>query len=305
VVNLSMSRVLVSGSSGLIGSALIASLKSAGARIVRLARPSTVHGTTDEERIRWEPSQPISPEAVSGFDAVIHLAGESIVGRWTASKKVRLRESRIPTTANLARALAEAKAKPQIFLSASAVGLYGSRGDEVLTEESSPGTGFTADMAREWEQASLPAAQAGIRTVQMRIGVVMAKNGGALSKMLPAFKLGLGGKLGDGRQWMSWIDLRDVIGAIQHILRSDLLQGPVNLVAPKPVTNEEFSQILATVLSRPAIFPVPAFAARLVFGEMADELLLASQRIEPARLISSGYPFRFPILKKSLESLKL
>jgi uncharacterized protein (TIGR01777 family) len=300
-----MLRILVSGSSGLIGSALIVSLKGTGVRISRLARASTVPGTSDEERVPWNPAQPISPDAVSGFDAVIHLAGESLVGRWTAGKKARLRESRIPSTANLARALASARSRPPVFLSASAIGYYGNRGDEILTEESSSGTGFTADLAREWEQASLPAMQAGIRTVQMRMGVVMATTGGALPRMLPAFKLGMGGKLGDGRQWMSWIDLKDVIGAIQHILRSDLLHGPVNLVAPKPVTNEEFSQTLGSVLSRPAIFPVPAFAARLAFGEMADELLLASQRVEPARLISSGYPFRFPTLRRSLESLKL
>lgn len=300
-----MLRILISGSSGLIGSALISSLKSAGARIARLARASTVRSTTDEERIRWDPLQPIPPEVVTGFDAVIHLAGESVMGRWTANKKLRLRESRIPTTANLAQALVHAKAKPQIFLSASAIGYYGNRGGEVLTEESNSGTGFAADMAREWEQASFPAAHAGIRTVQMRIGLVMARNGGALHRMVPAFKLGLGGKLGDGRQWMSWIDLQDVIGAIQHILRSDLLHGPVNLVAPRPVTNEEFSKTLGDVLSRPAIFPVPAFAARLAFGEMADELLLAGQRVEPARLISSGYPFRFPTLKQSLKSLNL
>ena len=303
--NLSLARILVSGSSGLVGSALIPSLKGVGARIVRLARPGKAQGSSNEERIPWDPAQPISPDSVSGFDAVIHLAGESIVGRWTASKKVRLRESRIPTTAYLARALAQAKRKPQIFISASAIGYYGNRGDEVLTEESSHGTGFTADLAREWELASLPAAGAGIRTVQMRIGVVMATAGGALPKMLPAFKMGVGGKLGDGGQWMSWIDLQDVVGAIQHILRSDLLHGPVNLVAPRPVTNAEFSKTLANVLSRPAIFPVPAFAARLAFGEMADELLLASQRVEPTRLISSGYPFRFPTLRQSLESQKL
>jgi uncharacterized protein len=300
-----MLRILISGSSGLIGSALITSLKSAGARIARLARASTVRSTADEERIRWDPLQPIPPEVVTGFDAVIHLAGESVMGRWTASKKLRLRESRIPTTANLARALVHAKAKPHIFLSASAIGYYGNRGGEILTEESSSGTGFAADMAREWEQASFSAAHAGIRTVQMRIGLVMARNSGALHRMVPAFKLGLGGKLGDGRQWMSWIDLQDVIGAIQHILRSDLLHGPVNLVAPRPVTNEEFSKTLGGVLSRPAVFPVPAFAARLAFGEMADELLLAGQRVEPAKLISSGYPFRFPTLKQSLKSLNL
>jgi uncharacterized protein (TIGR01777 family) len=300
-----MSRLLVSGSSGLIGSALLPSLKGTGARISRLARASTVPGTSDEERIPWNPAQPISPDAVSGFDAVIHLAGESIVGRWTAAKKARLRESRIPSTANLARALAQAKSRPAVFLSGSAIGYYGNRGDEILTEESSSGTGFAADLAREWEQASRPAIEAGIRTVQMRMGIVMATKGGALPKMLPAFKLGVGGKLGDGYQWMSWIDLTDVIGAIQHILRSDLLAGPVNLVAPNPVTNEEFSKTLGRVLSRPAVFPVPGFAARLAFGEMADELLLASQRVEPAKLISSGYPFRFPTLRQSLESLKL
>jgi uncharacterized protein (TIGR01777 family) len=300
-----MLRILVSGSSGLIGSALIASLKGTGARISRLARVSTVPGTSDEERVAWNPAQPISPDAVSGFDAVIHLAGESIVGRWTAGKKARLRESRIPSTANLARALAQSRSRPPVFLSASAIGYYGNRGDEILTEDSSAGTGFTADLAREWEQASWPAIEAGIRTVQMRMGVVMATTGGALPRMLPAFKLGVGGRLGDGHQWMSWIDLKDVIGAIQHILRSDLLHGPVNFVAPKPVTNEEFSKTLGSVLSRPAIFPVPPFAARLAFGEMADELLLASQRVEPTRLISSGYPFRFPTLRRSLESLKL
>jgi uncharacterized protein (TIGR01777 family) len=264
-----------------------------------------VPGTSDEERVAWSPAQPISPDAVSGFDAVIHLAGESIVGRWTAGKKARLRESRIPSTANLARALAQSRSRPPVFLSASAIGYYGNRGDEILTEDSSAGTGFTADLAREWEQASWPAIEAGIRTVQMRMGVVMATTGGALPRMLPAFKLGVGGRLGDGHQWMSWIDLKDVIGAIQHILRSDLLHGPVNFVAPKPVTNEEFSKTLGSVLSRPAIFPVPPFAARLAFGEMADELLLASQRVEPTRLISSGYPFRFPTLRRSLESLKL
>jgi uncharacterized protein (TIGR01777 family) len=300
-----MARILVSGSSGLVGSALVPSLKAAGARIARLARPGTVRGASDEERIPWVPAVPISPDAVSGFDAIIHLAGESIVGRWTAGKKARIRDSRIPATTNLARALAQAERKPQIFLSASAIGYYGNRGNDLLTEESGPGSGFAADLAREWEAATAPAADAGIRTVIMRVGIVMATTGGALPKMLPAFKLGVGGRLGDGRQWMSWIDLQDVVGAIHHLLRSDLLHGPVNFVAPKPVTNAEFSKILGSVLSRPAILPVPAFAARLAFGEMADELLLASQRVEPAKLISSGYPFRFPTLRQSLESQKL
>lgn len=300
-----MARVLVSGSSGLVGSALITSLRGAGARIARLARPSTIEGAKDEERIPWDPSEEISPDTVSGFDVVIHLAGESIVGRWTESRKVIIRNSRIPATANLARALAQTKAKPGVFLSASAIGYYGNRADEVLTEQSSSGKGFTADLARDWEQASLPAAAAGIRTVQMRIGIVLSPAGGALRKMLLPFKMGVGGRVGDGRQWMSWIDLHDVIGAMQHMLRSDLLQGPVNLVAPQAVTNTEFTKTLASVLSRPAIFPVPPFAARWAFGQMADELLLASQRVEPTKLISSGYPFRYPTLKSSLEAQKL
>lgn len=300
-----MARILVSGSSGLVGSALINSLRGAGARIARLARLSTAQGANEEERISWNPSEPISPDAVSGFDAVIHLAGESIVGRWSESRKAILRSSRIPATANLARALAQAKLKPGVFLSASAIGYYGNRGNELLTEDSIPGKGFTADLARDWEQASLPAADAGIRTVQMRIGIVLSRSGGALRKMLFPFEMGVGGRVGDGRQWMSWIDLHDVIGAIQHLLRSDLLHGPVNLVAPKAVTNAEFTKTLANVLSRPAIFPVPPFAARLAFGQMADELLLASQHVEPTKLISSGYPFRYPTLKQSLESMNL
>lgn len=303
MVNVSMARILVSGSSGLVGSALVASLKSAGAHVARLTRPKSAQSGGDDERIAWDPSQPVSPETVSGFDAVVHLAGESIVGRWTESKKVRIRDSRIPATTNLARALAQAKNKPEIFLSASAIGYYGNRGDELLIEESSFGTGFAANLARDWEIASTAASAAGIRTVQMRIGIVMGNAGGALPKMLPAFKMGIGGRLGDGRQWMSWVDVNDVVGAIHHLLRSDLLQGPVNLVSPKPVTNADFTRILGKVLSRPTILPMPAFAARLAFGQMADELLLASQRVEPAKLISSGYPFRFGNLEASLRNL--
>lgn len=303
MVNVSMARILLSGSSGLVGSALVPSLKSAGARVTRLTRPQSGPVSGDEEHIPWNPLQPISPDSVSGFDAIIHLAGESIVGRWTESKKARIRESRIPATKNLAQALAQAKNKPEVFLSASAIGYYGNRGDELLPEESSFGTGFTADLAREWEAASAAASEAGIRTVQMRIGIVMGTAGGALPKMLPAFKMGVGGRVGNGLQWMSWVDVRDVVGAVHHLLRSDLLHGPVNLVSPKPVTNAEFTRILGKVLSRPTIFPMPAFAARLAFGQMADELLLASQRVEPAKLISSGYPFRFGNLSASLQSL--
>jgi len=297
-----MSRILMSGASGLVGSALVPTLLAGGAQIVRLARPGAP-SRAGEQTVPWDPSQPISPDAVSGFDAVIHLAGENIVGRWTPAKKARIRDSRIPATTHLAQALAEAKQKPGVFLSASAIGYYGNRGDEVLTEDKNPGSGFTADLAREWELATTSAVNAGIRTIQMRIGVILAASGGALSKMLTPFKMGVGGKIGSGRQWMGWVDLQDILGAIHHLLKTDSLNGPVNLVAPNPVTNAEFTKILASVLSRPAIFPMPAFAARLAFGQMADELLMASQRVDPSKLIASGYAFRFGDLRTSLKAI--
>ena len=309
MVSIRMSRILVSGASGPIGSALLPSLKSSGAQVARLTRGSvpqgsTNHGSThDEERISWDPAQPISPDAVSGFDAVIHLAGESIVGRWTPAKKTKIRNSRIAGTQNLAQALSEAKDKPEVFICSSAIGYYGSRGNELLKEESSSGTGFLPEVCREWEAATQAAIEAGIRTVQMRTGVVLSSKGGALPKMLLPFKMGVGGKVGDGRQWMSWIDLQDMVGAIHHILKTDLLHGPVNMVAPKPVTNAEFSNTLAGLLSRPAVFPLPAFAVKLAFGEMGETILLGSQRVEPTKLIMSGYPFRFRELRNSLEEI--
>jgi uncharacterized protein len=240
---------------------------------------------------------------VSRFDAVIHLAGESIVGRWTKTKKAEIRDSRVVGTTHLAQALAQAKRKPEVFISSSAIGYYGDRGSEILKEKSMPGTGFLADVCRDWEAATQAAAQAGIRTVQMRTGVVLSPKGGALGKMLTPFKMGVGGKIGDGRQWMSWIDVQDMVGAIHHILKSDLLQGPVNMVAPKPVTNAEFTKTLGRVLSRPTILPMPALAVKLAFGEMGETVLLGSQRVEPAQLVVSGYPFRFTSLRASLENL--
>jgi uncharacterized protein len=294
-----ISRILVSGSSGLVGSALLPTLKTQGYNVTRLVR----RAASGNDEIFWDPAQSISPEVVSGFDAVIHLAGESIVGRWTDAKKSRIRDSRIPATAHLAQALAQARQKPGVFLSASAIGYYGNRADEVLTEDSAGGAGFAADLARDWELATAAATQAGIRTVQMRIGIVLAAGGGALQKMLPPFKMGVGGRIGDGRQWMSWVDVQDIVGAIHHLLKIGLLSGPVNLVAPKPVTNADFTKTLASVLSRPAIFPMPAFAARLAFGQMADELLLASQRVAPSKLIASGYSFRFSELRASLQAI--
>lgn len=267
--------------------------------MVRLVRgPATGDG-----QISWDPAVAIAPEAVSGFDAVIHLAGEGIFGRWTAAKKAKIRDSRVAGTLNLAQALARAEEKPKVFVCGSAIGYYGNRGDEVLREESAAGSGFLAQVCQEWEEATTPAVQADIRTAHLRTGIVLSPKGGALRAMLLPFKLGLGGRTGDGRQWMSWIDVRDMVGAIHHILKNDLMQGPVNMVAPKAVTNAEFATTLASVLSRPAIFPMPAFAAKLAFGEMGQELLLGSQKVEPGKLVSSGYPFRYRELRKSLEGL--
>jgi uncharacterized protein (TIGR01777 family) len=290
--------------SGPIGAALLPALKATGTRVVRLTRPGAAPSSAvGEERIPWDPAQPISPDAVSGFDAVIHLPGESIIGRWTAAKRQKIRESRVAATTNLAQALANAKVKPQVFISSSAIGYYGDREDEILREESSAGSGFLPDVCCEWETAAEAAAKAGIRTVQIRTGIVLSLTGGALAKMLPPFKLGLGGILGNGRQWMSWVDVQDMVSAIQHILKNDQLRGPVNMVAPAPVTNLEFTKTLAGVLSRPAFFPVPAFMVKLAFGEMGVTVLLGSQRVEPAQLVKSGYPFRFRELEASLKNV--
>jgi len=298
-----MARILVSGVSGPIGAALVPSLKTNGATTARLMRADSRSSTaTANETVPWDPAKAISPDAVSGFDAVIHLAGESIIGRWTAEKKTRIRDSRVMGTRNLAQALAAAKDKPQVFLSSSAIGYYGNRGDELLNENSAPGTGFLAEVCREWEAATEPAAAAGIRTVQLRTGVVLSPKGGALGKMLTPFKMGVGGRIGDGRQWMSWIDVEDMVGAIQHILNTDL-HGPVNMVAPEPVTNVEFTTTLASVLSRPAFFPMPALAVRLAFGEMGETVLLGSQRVNPGQLLEKKYRFQFRTLGASLENI--
>lgn len=302
MVSFNMARILVSGMSGPIGTALLPTLKSNGARIARLTRKSGKYYSSDEQ-IPWNPAEPISPESVSGFDAVVHLAGESIAGRWTDAKKQEIRESRVIGTTYLAQALARSKHKPQVFVCSSAIGFYGDRGDELLNEQSTSGTGFLSEVCREWEMAAQPAADAGIRTISMRTGIVLTPKGAALGKMLLPFKMGVGGRIGNGHQWMSWIDIRDLVGAIHHMIKNDLLHGPVNMVAPKPVTNVEFTRTLASVLSRPAIFPVPAFVVKLAFGEMGETVLLGSQRVEPAQLLGSGYPFRFSELQASLTSL--
>ncbi|MGB9071356.1 MAG: TIGR01777 family oxidoreductase [Terriglobales bacterium] len=294
-----MDRFLVTGVSGPIGAALLPSLESRASRIVRLVRGPAKNA----DQTSWDPFAPLTPDAVSGFDAVIHLAGESVVGRWTDAKKKAIRDSRIQGTRNLASALARTKDRPQVFICASAIGFYGNRGDELLTEESASGGGFLAELSRDWEAASRVAAESGIRTVNLRIGLVLSPKGGALAKMLTPFQLRLGGRLGPGTQWWSWIHVDDIVGAIHHIIDTESLAGPLNLVAPNPVQNIEFTKLLATVLGRPALFPVPAFAARLAFGEMAQELMLSSQRVTPGKLGASGYSFRFPELRAALEDL--
>jgi uncharacterized protein (TIGR01777 family) len=295
-----VNRILVTGVSGPIGTALLASFQPQGTQIVRLVRGLAKNAA----QISWDPRAAVLPAAVSGFDAVVHLAGESVVGRWTDEKKKAIRESRVQGTRNLATALAQSEAKPRVLVCASAVGFYGNRGDEVLREESPPGQGFLSEVCREWEDASRIAAEAGIRTVNVRIGLVLSAKGGALAKMLTPFKLGLGGRIGTGQQWSSWIHVDDIVGGIQHAMRTEALSGPVNLVAPNPVRNAEFTRILASVLRRPAVFPVPEFAVRLAFGvQAAEELLLASQRVEPEKLTASGYAFRFRELRAALEDL--
>jgi uncharacterized protein (TIGR01777 family) len=295
-----MDRILVSGVSGPIGTALLASFEPQSPHIVRLVRGRV----SNAAQVSWDSLAPLSPAAVSGFDAVVHLAGESIVGRWTNEKKSAIRDSRVQGTRHLAAALAQCDVKPRVLVCASAVGFYGNRGDELLGEESPSGLGFLSEVCREWEAASRIAAEAGIRTVNIRIGLVLSAQGGALGNMLKPFKLGLGGRIGSGRQWWSWIHVDDIVGGIQHAIRTESLSGAVNLVAPNPVRNAEFTKVLASVLGRPAFFPVPEFALRLAFGKMAaEELLLASQRVEPGKLLASGYGFRFRELQAALEDL--
>ncbi len=293
-------RILVTGSRGFIGSPLTDFLIfQRRHEVIRLVRAA---GSIQKGQAFWDPEAgKIELEQLEGFDAVIHLAGENIAkGRWTLKKKARIRDSRVKGTRLLSESLAKLKKPPQVLISASAVGIYGNRGDELLTEDSQLGTGFLAEVGQAWEVATQPAAATGIRVVNIRFGMVLGAAGGALAMMAPPFRLGLGGKIGSGRQTMSWIALDDAVGAILHVLVVEQLKGPVNIVSPNPVTNAEFTKTLGKVLWRPTLFTVPAFGARLAFGEMADELLLASQRVKPARLVSTGYPFIYPHLEWAL-----
>lgn len=294
-------NVLVAGSSGLVGSKLVPALLSAGHVVRRLVRDRAKLRSDD---VFWDPaSGQIDASAVAAADAVINLAGESIAaGRWTAQRKTAIVSSRVDATSTLAKALAAAPSRGRALINASAIGYYGNRGDEVLDESSSSGSGdFLSGVCRQWESATRPAVDAGVRVALLRFGVILSRQGGALQKMLTPFRLGLGGVVGSGKQYMSWVTLDDVVGAILHCLTYPNLEGPVNVVAPQPVTNAEFTKTLGAVLHRPTIFPLPAFAARLAFGQMGDELLLASQRVRPARLLASNYVFGNPQLSGALE----
>ena len=293
-------NVLVSGSGGLIGSALVPTLTNEGHRVVRLTRSEA----TEDDAVRWDPSAgTIDAARLEGIDAVVHLAGENIVGRWTSAKKARIRDSRVRGTQLLAETLAGLPAPPSVMISASAIGYYGDRGDELLTEESGPGSNFLSRVSQEWEAAADPARDAGIRVVHPRFGIVLSTNGGALGTTLPIFKLGGGGRIGSGRQWWSWVAIDDVAGAIFHALTTDSVSGPMNVGSPNPVTNAEYTRTLGRLLNRPTVFPLPAPAARLILGQVADELLLASARVEPAKLKETGYTFHYPELESALRHL--
>jgi uncharacterized protein (TIGR01777 family) len=295
-------RIAVSGATGLVGSHLCASLAAAGHRVDRLVRRAPAPDTTD---IAWDPAKgSIDADALDGTDAVVHLAGESIAdGRWTAEKKRRIRDSRVQGTTLLCRTLAALANKPRVLVAASAVGYYGDRGDELVTEASPAGRGFLPEVCRDWEAACQPARDAGIRVVNVRLGVVLTPKGGALAKMLGPFKAGLGGRVGAGRQYMSWIALDDLIGAIHFVLAADRIAGPVNATAPNPVTNAEFARTLGRVLRRPAVIPAPAAMIKLAFGEMGRALLLEGARVLPHVLQQAGFEFHHPQLEPALRAL--
>jgi uncharacterized protein (TIGR01777 family) len=291
--------VLISGATGLIGSALIPELEAKGHTVRRLTRTPRSEGD-----IRWDLDAGTIEGDLSGTEAVVHLAGESIAeGRWTEEKKQRILESRRKGTRLLAEMIVALSEPPSVLVSVSAIGYYGDRGNELLTEESESGDLFLSEVCRKWEAAAEPAREAGIRVVHPRFGIVLSTEGGALGATLPIFKLGGGGKIGSGRQYWSWVSFDDVIGAILHSIENEALRGPVNVVAPDPPTNAEYTKVLGHVLGRPTFFAVPAPAARVALGGMADELLLASARVEPVRLQETGYSFRHPDLEETLRYL--
>jgi uncharacterized protein len=291
-------KILMTGASGLIGSELVPALRQQHT-IIRMVRSQA----SSPDEMQWTPGRPLDPASLRDVDTVVHLAGKNIGVRWTPQAKREILASRVEGTRTMAVAVSESfkrVGKPKLFVSASAIGYYGDRRDELLTEASESGKGFLAEIVRAWEGATDAAIDAGVRTIVPRIGVVLSPRGGALAKMLPPFKLGVGGPIGGGKQWMSWIALDDVVAAFTHLLRSPELSGRVNLVAPNPLTNAEFTRVLAKVLHRPAVFPLPAVAVRLALGEMGEELLLSSTRVASRRLEESGYLFRHPELMTAL-----
>jgi uncharacterized protein (TIGR01777 family) len=293
-------RVLISGASGLLGSALTRALRTAEHEPLALVRRQAEAG-----EVQWDPKQPLDPGKLADCDAVVHLAGKNIAGLWTKSFKQEVLESRVAGTRTLATAAAASyrrSGKPRVLVSASGAGYYGNRGDELLTEESSAGEGFLAEVSQQWEAATAAASEAGVRVVNLRIGVVLARDGGALKPMLLPFRLGLGGRVGSGKQYWSWIALDDVIGAMIFALQNDSLRGPVNVTGPAPVRNEDFVRALGRALHRPTIFPLPAFAVRGLLGEMGQELLLTSARVLPAKLRAAGYKFRYSELGAALRA---
>jgi uncharacterized protein (TIGR01777 family) len=293
-------KIAISGASGLIGTQLVTSLKSSGHEVVQLVRRAAAAG-----QIMWDPkSGKLDPASLEGCDAVIHLSGAGIGDkRWSDAYRKEILDSRTATTLLLANTIASLQRKPSVFLSGSAIGIYGARGDEQLTETSAHGTGFLADVCEQWEAAAKPAIDAGVRTVFLRTGIVLSPKGGALKKLLPLFRLGIGGKFGDGKQWQSWISMDDEVGSIMHLLTANV-SGAVNLTAPQPVTNAEFTKVLARVVKRPAIVPVPTFAPKILLGgELADALLFTGQRVMPQALTASGYVFKHSTLESALRSL--
>lgn len=296
-------KILVTGSTGLVGTALAKALAGDGHTVCRLMRPQSkaTSGSKDGFDVAWNPETGELGGAGVGPDAVVNLAGASIAGgRWTNKRKELLRTSRIDTTRALVHALAKMNARPRVLVSASAIGIYGDRGDEVLTEESKPGTDFLAGLAREWEAEALKAEALGIRVVLARFGIILARHGGALAKMLLPFKLGAGGRLGSGKQWMSWITLEDVVGVIRFAIENNAVRDALNVVAPQHAQNSDFTKALAKALHRPALFPAPVFALRLALGEMAEALLLSSQRVTPEKLQQLGYSFLHSKLASAL-----
>ena len=295
-------QILMTGASGLVGTTLTAELRAAGDTVNRFVRPGTDSTHSNSGDVTWDPQTgEMNLPAAEGADAVINLAGASIGGgRWTANRKALLRSSRVDLTEHLVTALARLKSPPKIFISASAIGFYGDRGEESLTEASSSGKDFLSKITRDWEAAAIKVEQFGARTVLARFGIILSKNGGALPQMLTPFKLGAGGKLGSGEQWMSWISLDDAITAIRTAITDANLRGPINIVAPNPARNADFTRALAKVLHRPAILPAPAFALRLALGEMADALLLSSQRVIPEKLTQQHFKFQYADLESAL-----